>query len=387
MHFRDNQLPYHYQVHNFLTKNDFDGLSAFLREHTEILMPDKELTLNPMLHLAGRYGSNQMAVILHEQLGEKAKILARRTVDEGWTPLHLAAVYGDADLMQTLVDILGEEAPTVIAMPLTDNTQATALHLAMSEGKTASVNVLLNACRDKVAAIAALPLADEWTALHLCVHCGDPEMVATLIQIIGKENAWPMAKVYLKSGMNILHLAAISGDADTAALILDLAEDMLYELSQAKVGELDNATPLNLAVQYGLTHMLKKLLVALKELAKPLCQKRMANGWNAFMQIAYFGNVEMLQAMIKVIGQADAEKMIMQPFSQLKDATPFHMVINRGNVAMTKAMIATVNKNNYTALLNVAQTDGVKPIHLAKRFYNDNLLDVLLEIEAEAIAS
>ncbi len=379
MHFRDNQLAYHHQVYTFLRTNDFAGLANFLQEHTEFLTP-AGLTQNPMLHLACRYGSNRMAILLHEQLGQQARILAKQGVAEGWTPLHLAAVYGNADLMQTLVNILGEEAPAAIGIVLNDNTQATALHLAMSEDKTAIVEVLLKGAGEKVIEIANMPLGDEWTALHLAVHCGEPAMVAALIQAIGVEQARQMAKVYLKSGMNILHVTAMSGDQESADHILQMAtEEMLYELGQVRVGELDNATPLNLAAQNGVTAMVKRLLIALNELASPLCQKKMANGWNAFMQVAYFGNVEMLQAMIETLGK-DAEKQIMQPFTQMRDATPFHMVINRGNVAMTKAMIAAVAKESYPALLNFAQTDGVKPIDLAKRFYNDDLLSLLLDI-------
>jgi len=378
MHFRDNQLAYHHQVHAFLENNDYVGLSQFLLEKTEFLTPTG-LTQNPMLHLACRYASNEMAKILHEQLGKDARILAKRTVAEGWTPLHLAAVYGGAELMQTLMGILGEEAPATIAIALNDETKATALHLAMSEGKTPVVDVLLKGCGEQVVDIVSMLLAEEWNALHLAVHCGDPEMLTAIIHALGKENARAMAQVYVKSGMNILHLTALSGDPDITDIILDLIPDnMLCELGQVRIGILDNATPLNLAVQYGLTNLVKHLLNAFGELASLLCQKKMANSWNAFIQVAYFGNVEMLQAMIVVLG-ADAEKQIMQPFMQMRDATPFHMVLNRGNVAMTKAMIAAVDKKNHYALINSSQTDGTRPVNLAKRFNNDDLLNVLLE--------
>ena len=139
------------------------------------------------------------------QIEETAGLLQAHNTD-GWTPLHLAAFFGHAELAEALFD----KGASIHARS-TNAMKNTPLHAAAAGGKTDLVKLLL-----KQGADANARQEGGWTALHAAAQAGNRPMVETLIaggadlQARAANNQAP------------LDLALLKGHGEIAALLEEL---------------------------------------------------------------------------------------------------------------------------------------------------------------------
>ncbi|MBV8809728.1 MAG: ankyrin repeat domain-containing protein [Acidobacteriaceae bacterium] len=147
------------------------GQSSFLlaKYYRQEKTADYLLSLNPQLDIfnscvAGRV-SDVMAAI------DQNPTLLEAHSSDGWTPLHLAAFFGHADLATALL-VRGAR----IDSRSTNAMQNTPLHAAAAGGHVDLVTLLLQR--------GAAPNATQeggWTALHSAAQAGNRPMVEALI--------------------------------------------------------------------------------------------------------------------------------------------------------------------------------------------------------------
>ncbi len=182
------------------------GQSAFLlamyyrqRETANYL-----LSLRPKLDLFDTCVAGETGRVLERIRTDPALLEAKSS--DGWTPLHLAAFFGHAELADALLARRAEiDAQSSNAM------KNTPLHAAAAGGQVALVELLLKR--------GANPNAKQeggWTALHAAAQAGNREMVEVLIANGAHVNA--------RAGNNQspLDLAFSKGHEEIAALLEQL---------------------------------------------------------------------------------------------------------------------------------------------------------------------
>jgi ankyrin repeat protein len=147
------------------------GQSAYLlsKYYRQAKVADYLLGLKPKLDVftlcVAGHAVDALAAI------EKQPELLHAHSTDGWTPLHLAAFFGWAELANVLIDRGAE-----LDSRSTNSMKNTPLHAAAAGGSTPLVDLLLKR--------GANPNATQeggWTALHAAAQSGNRSMVETLV--------------------------------------------------------------------------------------------------------------------------------------------------------------------------------------------------------------
>jgi uncharacterized protein len=162
------------------------------------------LSLGPKLDLFNACVAGQTARVLEEVRANPALVDAQSS--DGWTPLHLAAFFGHAELAKALIEQGAKlEARSSNAM------KNTPLHAAAAGGQVRLVEFLLKRGAD--------PNATQhggWTALHSAAQAGNREMVEVMLANGAHVNA------RADSNQSPLDLALSKGHGEIAALLEQL---------------------------------------------------------------------------------------------------------------------------------------------------------------------
>lgn len=162
------------------------------------------LSLQPKLDIFDGAALGETVLVLRELDRDPALIGAYSS--DGWTPLHLAAFFGNLDLALKLIERGAEvDARSTNAM------KNTPLHAAAAGRKTELVRLLLNEGAD--------PNARQqggWTALQAAAQNGDRPIVELLLAHGAELNA------RADNNQNALDLALGKGHQDVAALLSEL---------------------------------------------------------------------------------------------------------------------------------------------------------------------
>jgi uncharacterized protein len=140
-----------------------------------------------------------------EQVNRDPSLLQAHSTD-GWTPLHLAAFFGQADLANALLDL---GAP--INTRATNAMKNTPLHAAAAGGHAQVVELLLKRGADPNGAQEG-----GWTALHSAAQSGNRDMVVTLLANGANANT------RAANNQSPLDLALSHGHRELAALLEEL---------------------------------------------------------------------------------------------------------------------------------------------------------------------
>jgi ankyrin repeat protein len=182
------------------------GQSAFLLAmyYRQRETADYLLSLAPKLDIFNACVAGQTARVMEEVKSNSA--LLETQSSDGWSPLHLAAFFGRADLATALLDAGADvDARSSNAM------KNTPLHAAVAGGNVELVKLLLSR--------GANPNATQeggWTALHGAAQSGNRAMVEALIANGTHINA------RAANDQSALDLALSKGHRDIAALIEQL---------------------------------------------------------------------------------------------------------------------------------------------------------------------
>jgi ankyrin repeat protein len=148
-----------------------EGQSAFLlaKYYRHEPIAAYLLTLHPKLDLFSACAAGRTSEVL-ERIDHDAALLEAHSRD-GWTPLHLAAFFGHAELAKGLLNRgakLDERS--------TNQMQNTALHAAAAGGRIELIRLLLENGAD-----ANARQHGGWTALHTAAQTGNREMLELLL--------------------------------------------------------------------------------------------------------------------------------------------------------------------------------------------------------------
>lgn len=208
--------------HDSVKRGDLPAVQSALAEDPTLLNGKNSAGQNAFV-LASYYGQQPVAqylLTLNPELdvfsatiaGLEERVLSAVDADtsllashnnDGWTPLHLAAFFGRANLAAALIDRGAD-----VNARSTNHMQNTPLHAAVA-GRKAQVVKLLVAQGARVNSTQS----GGWTALHGAAQNGDTEIVETLLTH-GAD-----AQARADNNQRPLDLALTRGHSDIAALL------------------------------------------------------------------------------------------------------------------------------------------------------------------------
>jgi uncharacterized protein len=218
--------------HESVKSGDLNAVRAALGENPQLLNAHNETGQTAFL-LANYYG--QKAIVdyllsLHPELdifsasvaGLQSRVLDFIEQDtsllhahnnDGWTPLHMTAFFGRADLAAALI-----ERGANVDERSTNQMKNTPLHAAVAGGKLQLVKLLVAQGADVNASQTG-----GWTPLHGAAQNGDRDIVETLLA--------HGAHVHARADNNQspLDLAMLKGHAGVAALLQELSGEPTNE--------------------------------------------------------------------------------------------------------------------------------------------------------------
>ena len=162
------------------------------------------LSLDPKLDLFSACAAGQLTSVTDE-IDRDGPLLKAHSGD-GWTPLHLAAFFGHADLAKALLDRGAD-----VNARSTNSMNNTPLHAAVAGGHLELVRLLLERGADANAAQEG-----GWTALHATAQSGNREMLESLLAHGAHVNA------RAQNNQAPLDLALTKGHQEIAQLLEEL---------------------------------------------------------------------------------------------------------------------------------------------------------------------
>ncbi len=179
------------------------GQTAFLlaKYYGQGAIADLLLQVHPDLDLFEACAGGQLATVRRFLDADPESIYARNT--DGWTPLHLAAFFGNLEVAQYLLSV---GAP--VDARSTNAMKNTPLHAAAAGGKAALVKLLLEA-----GAEVNSKQEGGWSSLHAAAQSGNREMVELLVA------GGADLKVRAANNQSPLDLAMLKGHADIVGLL------------------------------------------------------------------------------------------------------------------------------------------------------------------------
>lgn len=139
---------------------------------------------------------------MQRALNLNSSLLESRSSD-GWTPLHLAAFFGQVKIAEALID-----RGASVDSRSTNQMKNTPLHAAAAGGRTELVELLL-----KHSAQVNATQQGGWTALHAAAQSGRKEMVCVLLAHSADTS------IRADNNQTPLDLALLGGKADVVALL------------------------------------------------------------------------------------------------------------------------------------------------------------------------
>jgi len=189
-----------------LDATNASGQSALLlaKYYRQEEMADYLLSLGPRLDVFNAAVAGRLSEVM-ERIADNPALLESHNSD-GWTPLHLAAFFGHAEL----VDALLHRGALVDSLS-TNAMKNTPLHAAAAGGHTRIVELLL-----KRGANSQATQHGGWTALHSAAQNGNRSMVEVLLAHGADINA------RASNDQGPLDLALMQGRQDVAELLEQL---------------------------------------------------------------------------------------------------------------------------------------------------------------------
>lgn len=283
------------------------------------------------LHIAAKYGNLNVAGVLIQHgatIDFKTKIYVI-------APLHVAAKYGNINIVTLLV-----EKGSKVDIPNKDG--LTPLHCAARDGHDAVVEFLTS----KKASITART-KHGLTPLHMSCQGNHPSTSGLLI-----DNKAPVNAV-ATNGLTPLHIAAHYGHVDITELLLNRGADTD---ARARNG----FTPLHVACKKNREQVIQLLL-------KFGANVHSANeGGQTPMHVAtYYGNVTLVLILLQHGGSPD--------ITNVRGETALHIACRRRQITIVRLLL----RNG--AAVDAKTQDRETPLHIAVRTKNVEMVNLLLD--------
>ncbi|XP_077310232.1 ankyrin-3 isoform X35 [Lithobates pipiens] len=358
----------------------------------------------PALHIAARKDDTKAAALLLQNdhnADVESKMVVNRTTESGFTPLHIAAHYGNINVATLLLS-------RGAAVDFTARNDITPLHVASKRGNGNMVKLLL----DRGAKIDA-KTRDGLTPLHCGARSGHEQVVEMLLD----RGAPILSKT--KNGLSPLHMATQGDHLNCVQLLLlhnvpvdDVTNDYLTALHVAahcghyKVAKvlldkkanpnakaLNGFTPLHIACKKNRTKVMELLLkhgASIQAVTEsgltPIHVAAFMGHVNIVSQLTHHGaspnttNVrgETALHMAARAGQSEVVRYLLQNGAQVEakakdDQTPLHISARLGKADIVQQLL------KQGACPDAATTSGYTPLHLASREGHDDVASVLLD--------
>ncbi|XP_069877148.1 ankyrin-3 isoform X2 [Dipodomys merriami] len=358
----------------------------------------------PALHIAARKDDTKAAALLLQNDNNadvESKMVVNRTTESGFTPLHIAAHYGNINVATLLLN-------RAAAVDFTARNDITPLHVASKRGNANMVKLLL----DRGAKIDA-KTRDGLTPLHCGARSGHEQVVEMLL-----DRAAPILSK-TKNGLSPLHMATQGDHLNCVQLLLqhnvpvdDVTNDYLTALHVAahcghyKVAKvlldkkanpnakaLNGFTPLHIACK---KNRIKVMELLLKHGAS--IQAVTESGLTPIHVAAFMGHVNIVSQlmhhgaspnttnvrgetalhMAARSGQAEVVRYLVQDGAQVEakakdDQTPLHISARLGKADIVQQLL------QQGASPNAATTSGYTPLHLSAREGHEDVASFLLD--------
>ncbi|KAK1240317.1 hypothetical protein MKX08_007759, partial [Trichoderma sp. CBMAI-0020] len=270
--------------------------------------------------------------------------IVQDSVQDGNTPLHLAAMYGHTSMCEFLI----QQQADVKAVNFNHETP---LHLA-------SAKTLLEKTT------ATDPVDSEGnTAFHLASKHGHTELVRVLLDSEKFSKDCPNER-----GMTAMHLAAREGYAQVVAIILE-------HKGSAEITSADGDTPMHLAAAKGHVNVVKLLC------AKNPSIRNEENGNNETPLIlaAKRGHAAIVKELLHIPGSEGKENGSTEVWG---DFYPLHSAASDGHDELVRLLV-TEEKYN----VNIRRDpDQQTPIHVAVQNRSTTMMLLLIDLGADITA-
>uniref|UniRef100_A0A8C0FTZ8 Ankyrin 2 n=1 Tax=Bubo bubo TaxID=30461 RepID=A0A8C0FTZ8_BUBBB len=344
----------------------------------------------PALHIAARKDDTKSAALLLQNdhnADVQSKMMVNRTTESGFTPLHIAAHYGNVNVATLLLN-------RGAAVDFTARNGITPLHVASKRGNTNMVKLLLDrggqidaktrvslsrrgtprligrnsnglsplhmaAQGDHVECVKHLlqhkaPVddvtLDYLTALHVAAHCGHYRVTKLLLDKRANPNARAL------NGFTPLHIACKKNRIKVMELLVK------YGASIQAITE-SGLTPIHVAAFMG---HLNIVLLLLQNGASPDVTN--IRGETALHMAARAGQVEVVRCLLRNGALVDARAR--------EEQTPLHIASRLGKTEIVQLLL------QHMAHPDAATTNGYTPLHISAREGQVDVASVLLEAGA-----
>nr|XP_046232773.1 ankyrin-3-like isoform X6 [Scatophagus argus] len=300
----------------------------------------------PALHIAARKDDTKAAALLLQNdhnADVESKMMVNRTTESGFTPLHIAAHYGNINVATLLLN-------RGAAVDFKARNDITPLHVASKRGNTNMVRLLL----ERGAKIDART-KDGLTPLHCGARSGHEQVVEMLLN----RGAPILSKT--KNGLSPLHMATQGDHLNCVQLLLH------HEVPVDDVTN-DYLTALHVAAHCG-HYKVAKVIVDKK--ANP--NAKALNGFTPLHIACKKNRVKVMELLLKhgASIQAVTESGL----------TPIHVAAFMGHDNIVHQLI------NHGASPNTSNVRGETALHMAARAGQSNVVRYLIQNGARVDAT
>ncbi|XP_070409894.1 ankyrin-2 isoform X4 [Nothobranchius furzeri] len=325
----------------------------------------------PALHIAARKDDTKSAALLLQNdhnADVQSKMMVNRTTESGFTPLHIAAHYGNVNVSTLLLN-------RGAAVDFTARNGITPLHVASKRGNTNMVALLL----DRGAQIDA-KTRDGLTPLHCAARSGHDASVELLLE----KGAPILART--KNGLSPLHMSA-QGDH------IECVKLLLQHTAPVDDVTLDYLTALHVAAHCG-HYRVTKLLLDKK--ANP--NTRALNGFTPLHIACKKNRVKVMELLVKYgasiqaitesgltpihvaafMGHLNIVLLLLQngaspDVRNIRGETALHMAARAGQMEVVRCLL----RNG--ALVDAMAREDQTPLHIASRLGKTDIVQLLLQ--------
>ncbi|XP_029330678.1 ankyrin-2 isoform X23 [Mus caroli] len=325
----------------------------------------------PALHIAARKDDTKSAALLLQNdhnADVQSKMMVNRTTESGFTPLHIAAHYGNVNVATLLLN-------RGAAVDFTARNGITPLHVASKRGNTNMVKLLL----DRGGQIDA-KTRDGLTPLHCAARSGHDQVVELLLE----RKAPLLART--KNGLSPLHMAA-QGDH------VECVKHLLQYKAPVDDVTLDYLTALHVAAHCGHYRVTKLLL---DKRANP--NARALNGFTPLHIACKKNRIKVMELLVKYgasiqaitesgltpihvaafMGHLNIVLLLLQngaspDVTNIRGETALHMAARAGQVEVVRCLL----RNG--ALVDARAREEQTPLHIASRLGKTEIVQLLLQ--------
>ncbi|KAJ8264407.1 hypothetical protein GJAV_G00148820 [Gymnothorax javanicus] len=358
----------------------------------------------PALHIAARKDDTKAAALLLQNdhnADVESKMMVNRTTESGFTPLHIAAHYGNINVATLLLN-------RGAAVDFKARNDITPLHVASKRGNSNMVKLLL----ERGAKIDA-KTKDGLTPLHCGARSGHEQVVEMLLD----RGAPILSKT--KNGLSPLHMATQGDHLNCVQLLLhhdvpvdDVTNDYLtalhvaahcghYKVAKVIVDKkanpnakaLNGFTPLHIACKKNRIRVMELLLkhgASIQAVTEsgltPIHVAAFMGHENIVTQLMNHGaspntsNVrgETALHMAARAGQSEVVKFLVQNGARVEakakdDQTPLHIASRLGKADIVQQLL------QHGASPDASTSSGYTALHLAAREGHEDVASVLLD--------